>query len=125
MHHTIKTLCSLDIEMKLHHNDLEIELDDVWWEEAGMKDFIPTTNSYFVNAEAIKDEKVFRIKISEVCPVRRNPGVGIFNNSKEASAKDRVISILNGFRQLKLFQNLKEVNLSINLCMELTDFIVL
>jgi hypothetical protein len=84
--------------MKIHHHDLEIELDGTWWEEAGMKNFTPTTNAYCVNIEAAKGCKILKIKIDEVGPVRRNPGVGIFKNNKEATAKDRVVSILGGFR---------------------------
>ncbi|MGD0210765.1 MAG: hypothetical protein ABSC14_07275 [Desulfomonilia bacterium] len=84
--------------MKFHHHDLEIELDDTWWEEADMKSFTPSTNAYYTNIEAADGKEIFTVKIVEVSPVRRNPGVGIFNNSAEATAKDRVISILTGFR---------------------------
>jgi hypothetical protein len=84
--------------MKIHHHDLEIELDDAWWEEAGMKHVSPSANTYCVNIEAAKGKEIFIVKIDEVGPVRRKPGVGIFNTNVEATAKDRVISILAGFR---------------------------
>jgi hypothetical protein len=84
--------------MKFHHHDLEIELDDTWWEEAGMKSFTPLTNAYCTNIEAANGKEIFIVKIVEVSPVRRNPGVAIFNTCADATAKDRVISILTGFR---------------------------
>lgn len=84
--------------MKFHHHDLEIELNDTWLEEADMKDFSPPSDSYRVNIESANGKEIFAVKIIEVSPVRRNPDVGIFNTSAEANAKDRVISILTGFR---------------------------
>ncbi len=74
--------------MKIHHHDLEIELDDTWWEKAGMKNFSPSTNTYPVNTEVTNDKVIFIVKIDDVGPVLRNPGVGIFNTSAEATAKD-------------------------------------
>jgi hypothetical protein len=84
--------------MKFRHHDLEIELDDTWWKEAGMEGFVPPTTAYCVNHEAAKGRKVFEVRIDEVRSVRRNPGIGIFNDNEEASAKDRVVSIFRGFR---------------------------
>jgi hypothetical protein len=43
-------------------------------------------------------ERIFEIPIQEIAPVRRNPGVGIFNDNDELSARDRVLRILRGFR---------------------------
>lgn len=83
--------------MKIHHHDLEIELDDTWWEEVGMKNFAPKTIAYRVNIKAANGLEIFKVRIDEVSPVRRNPGVGIFNDNNVATAKDRVESILNGF----------------------------
>jgi hypothetical protein len=84
--------------MKLCHHDLQIELDDAWYAEAGMDGFVPLTRAYPVNADAANGRKLLEVKIDEVSPVRRNPGVGIFNDNKDASAKERVVSILRGFR---------------------------
>jgi hypothetical protein len=84
--------------MKFFHHDLQIELDDAWWAEAEMNNFIPTEKTYRVDIEAAKGKKVFDIRIDEVSPVRRNPGVGIFNDNREASARDGVVSLLRGFR---------------------------
>jgi hypothetical protein len=84
--------------MKLCHHDLQIELDDTWYIEAEMDGFVPLTRTYLVNADAANGRNLFDIRIDEVRPVKRNPGVGIFNNKKEASARERVVSILRGFR---------------------------
>ena len=83
--------------MKLFHHNLEIDLDDTWWAEAKMKNFIPKSSTYRVDLDATKGRPVFEININEVRPVKRNPGVGIFNDSVETSAKTRVVSILRGF----------------------------
>ena len=84
--------------MKFYHHDLEIELDDSWWIEGGMVGFVPLTKAYFVDTDTTKGKELLEIKIDEVRPVRRNPGVGIFNDNEEASARERVVSILRGFR---------------------------
>jgi hypothetical protein len=84
--------------MNLYHHDLEIELDDTWWAEAKMNSFTPMARTYRVDIEAAKGRNVFEVRIDEVRPVRRNPGVGIFNDNEGASARDRVVSILSGFR---------------------------
>ena len=84
--------------MKLCHHDLQIELDDTWYTEAEMDGFVPLTRTYLLNADAANGRKLFDIRIDEVRPVKRNPGVGIFNDNQEASARERVVSILRGFR---------------------------
>jgi hypothetical protein len=84
--------------MKICHHDLQIELDDTWYTEAEMDGFVPLTRTYLVNAEEANGRKLYDIRIDEVGSVKRNPGVGIFNDNQEASAKERVVSILRGFR---------------------------
>jgi hypothetical protein len=84
--------------MKIYHHDLQIEFDDRWWAEAGMQGFLPLTKAYRVDNDAVNGRKLFKVKIVEVRPVIRNPNIGIFNDNDEASAKDRVVSILKGFR---------------------------
>ena len=39
-------------DMKFFHHDLQIELDDQWWAEAEMNNFIPTEKTYRVDIEA-------------------------------------------------------------------------
>jgi hypothetical protein len=84
--------------MIFHHHDLTVELDDAWWAEAQMEDFVPTGSAYRVDLHAAKGRTVFDVRLDEIGPVRRNPGVGIFNNNEEKTARERVVSILNGFR---------------------------
>jgi hypothetical protein len=84
--------------MKFFHHNLQIKVDDTWWTEAAMEGFVPLTRAYHVNANVAKGRKLFEIRIDEVRPVRRNPGIGIFNDNEETTAKERVISILRGFR---------------------------
>ena len=83
--------------MKIFHRNLEIELDDEWWTEAGMEGFVPQSKAYRVGLDAARAGAVFQIRADEVRPVKRNPGVGIFNDNEEASAKSRVVSIFRGF----------------------------
>ncbi len=77
--------------MKLCHHDLQIELDDSWRAEAGMDGFVPKTRAYRVNDERVNGQKLYEIRIDEIKPVERNPGVPIFRNKKD------VIRILRGF----------------------------
>ena len=83
--------------MKIFHHDLEVELDHTWWTEAGMKDLAPKSQAYRFDSDATNGNKVLEVRIEEIRPVKRNPGIGIFNDNKEASAKNRVVSILRGF----------------------------
>lgn len=85
--------------MKIIHHDLEVELNDEWWEAAGMNLFIPKTRAYLTHQVFCENQPLFEVPIEDVGPVRRAPGVGIFNESEEGtSARDRVVSILSGFR---------------------------
>jgi hypothetical protein len=84
--------------MKFTHHGLQIEIPDQWWIEAGMRGFMPTFTAYRVNQRLFQN--VREVLIKDVGPVRRNPGVGIFNDSEEegGSARERVVRILRGFR---------------------------
>ncbi len=84
--------------MIFYHHDLKVELDDGWWAEAQMADFVPSGTAYRVDLAAAKGQKVFEARIDEISPARRKPGVGIFNNNEEITARERVLRILNGFR---------------------------
>jgi hypothetical protein len=77
--------------MKLVHYDLQIELDDSWWAEAGMEGFVPKTRTYRVYDKRVNGQKLYEIRIDEIKPVERKPGVAIFRNKKD------VIRILRGF----------------------------
>ena len=81
--------------MILTHHDLTIELPDSWWEEAGMANFVPQARAFRPDHRA---ERVFEVRIEEVAPLRRAPGVGIFNDNKEATARERVVRTLRDFR---------------------------
>ncbi|MGD0633003.1 MAG: hypothetical protein ABSA13_01810 [Beijerinckiaceae bacterium] len=83
--------------MILTHHDLKIELDDAWWAEAGMTGFVPSGRSFCPNVQAAEGKVIFEARIDEVGSIRRNPGVGIFNDNEEATARERVVRILKGF----------------------------
>lgn len=85
--------------MRITHHNLIVELDDSWWAEAGMQNFVPSASTYRVDATAARKGSVFEVSFDEVRPGQRNPGVGIFNSNAQASAKDRVVSLLRGFRE--------------------------
>jgi hypothetical protein len=85
--------------MKLIHHDLEIELDDSWWAEAGMMDFVRSARTYCVDPNYCMNREFEEIAIADIGPVLRAPGVGIFNDNPDSgSAHDRVVKILRGFR---------------------------
>lgn len=87
--------------MKLIHHSLEIaELPDEWLDEAGMAGCVMRGTMYPVDTNGCQGEQVFEVRIEDVAPVRRAPGVAIFNNDKETglTARQRVVSIFRGFR---------------------------
>lgn len=82
--------------MLLNHHDLTFELPDEWMSEAGAQNFGPKEVSYRVE-DSKAHEPFFLVRIADIGPVMRNPGVGIFNNNELATAKERVVHILSGF----------------------------
>jgi hypothetical protein len=84
--------------MIFHHHDLKVDLDDSWWTEAQMEGFVPADDAYCVDIDAPRGQKIFEVRVDEIGPVRRGPGVGIFNDNEEAAARERVLRILRGFR---------------------------
>jgi hypothetical protein len=87
--------------MKLIHHGSEIaDLAEEWLAEAGMSTYVPNAVSYRVDASGGEGQKVFEVRIDEVAPVRRSPGVPLFNDDIETgrTARERVVCILRGFR---------------------------
>ena len=84
--------------MIIEHHEFVLELDDTWWEEAGMQGFRTLSRAYKVDSAAFPDREVFEVLIEVVGHVQRSPGVGIFNDNDISSARERVTSILRGFR---------------------------
>jgi hypothetical protein len=82
--------------MKLTHHGLRFELPDEWWIEAEMTGFVPRAATYRVDHNLF--ENVREVRIEEVGPGHRNPGVGIFNDSEGSTARERVLRILRGFQ---------------------------
>jgi hypothetical protein len=85
-------------QMRFSHHDLEVDLPDAWWLEANMDGFQPRLSCYTAALQREGDGPIFEVPIREIAPVRRNPGVGIFNDNDEVPARDRVLRILRGFR---------------------------
>ena len=82
--------------MQIRHHDREVVLPDEWWDEAGMADFVRRTSAYLADRSEYPD--VCEVAIEDIGPVRRALGVGVFNDGEEGSARERVVSILCGFR---------------------------
>ena len=87
--------------MELVHHGMKIVLDDDWWAEARMVGFIPRALSYRTDDTAYRGRRIFQVPIKDIAPVRRAPGVPIFNDSHDTglSARERVVEILRGFRE--------------------------
>ena len=85
--------------MIIRHYDLEVALPDSWWIEAEMVGFVPKSRAFRPNLRAAQGLAVFEAKIDAVAPLKRAPGVGVFNDNEEATAKERVVRILRGFRE--------------------------
>ena len=100
--------------MKLTHHELQLELDADWWIEAGMIGFVPAERSYRVDLNAFPNRRVYEVRIDEVGPVHRNQDVGIFNDNDEATARERVLSILQGCRSGAAFPPIEVVKGRLN-----------
>jgi hypothetical protein len=86
--------------MIARHADAQYEIDDDWWQEAGMAGFTPTRRTFRPSASQRAGLYVMEVPIAEVEPVTRRLSHGVFNDSEESgSARDRVVRILKGFRQ--------------------------
>jgi hypothetical protein len=78
--------------VKIKHHEREIELPDDWWAEAGMADFVPSTNAYRVYPAS----EIFTVSIENVGLVTRPE---VFKDSEDSgTAHSRVLKILCGFR---------------------------
>jgi hypothetical protein len=85
--------------MVVFHHGLRIELPDPWWAEAEMAGFVPRARTFRPDVNAEKGVEIFEASVEDVAPLKRAPGVGIFNDNKEATARERVVRILRGFRE--------------------------
>jgi hypothetical protein len=81
------------------HHGLRIELPDSWWRESEMDGFSPLEPASRV-ARGPSHRTVCLIPIADIGPVRRSPGVGIFNDDRDSglTARERVLRLLRGFR---------------------------
>ena len=84
--------------MELKHHELTVQFSDDWWAEAGMIGFKPSSAAYRSDPGAFPARQIFEVRIDEIGPVQRAPNVGIFNDSPKATARERVVAILQGFR---------------------------
>ena len=87
--------------MKLIHHGLEItDLPDDWLAEAGMVNFVPNGAAYPADFSECHGQQMFEVRLEDVAPVLRTAGVAIFKDDPETgrTARQRVVSILRGFR---------------------------
>lgn len=82
------------------HGDLEFDVPDEWWAEAGMATFTPIGCSYRPGApERDKDLEglpVLMLAVASIEPVRRRLSHGPFSDG-DRPARDRVRDIFSGF----------------------------
>ena len=85
--------------MEIRHGHVRQDLPDEWWEEAGMVGFVPARAAYRPNPSPYPAGRVTEISIADVEPLERTLSHGIFNDSDTfGTARERVVSILKGFR---------------------------
>ena len=83
--------------MKLSHHNLLVELNDEWWAEADVVEFVPNSRSYRAPG-TYKDQQVYEVSIEDVGPVCR---ASVFKDDREGerqTARERVLRLLRGFR---------------------------
>ena len=85
--------------MHFRHGSRDFEdLLDEWWNAAGMDAFQPREVAYDSERE-YRNREVSLVPIVDVEPLERKLSHGVFNDSAESgSARDRVVSVLRGFR---------------------------
>ena len=82
------------------HADAKYEIDDDWWREAGMTGFQPARRTFRSGTSQRAGLCVIEIPVAEIGPVTRRLSHGVFNDSEDSgSARDRVVRILQGFRE--------------------------
>jgi hypothetical protein len=82
--------------VKVAHHDLMIDLNDEWWTEAGMHNFVPASRAY-----RSSDRDAVEVRIAEIGPVgpeRRLKGVFRDNLDAGIPVRNRVLDILRGFK---------------------------
>lgn len=85
--------------MHFRHGGRDYEdLLDEWWNAAGMDAFQPRKGAYDSEPQH-RNREVISVAIADVEPLERKLSHGLFNDSSESgSARDRVVSVLVGFR---------------------------
>jgi glycine/D-amino acid oxidase-like deaminating enzyme len=85
--------------VEISHHGVRTELPDEWWIAAGMPNFVPAKSAYRCDHAAAGGRRVCLIQLMDIGPVRRAPGVPVFNaHSWEGiSARERVERILRAF----------------------------
>lgn len=85
--------------MKCNHHQLSFELEDSWLEISNMKLFKPKQLHYNY-ANQIDDREVYIVDITDIAPcIQRSILKGVFcDKNTQLSGKERVVSILKGFR---------------------------
>jgi len=83
--------------MHFVHEDCRYEIDDEWWREAGMVDFVPTRRSFRAEVGAHPDRPIFEIPICDVEPLCRQLSHGVFNDGPSGTAHERVTRWLRRF----------------------------
>jgi len=85
--------------MRITHGDVQYELDDEWWAEAGMAGFHPARRAFRADPRAFPDYELLEVSVADVEPLRRQLSHGVFNDSPSSgTARERVVRILQGFR---------------------------
>jgi hypothetical protein len=62
--------------MRFVHRDFSFEINDDWWNEAGMSQFVPASLTYRVDLKAFPN--VFEVRIDDVIAPRRQLSHGSF-----------------------------------------------
>jgi hypothetical protein len=91
--------------MNCKHHHLTFELKDSWLEETGMTSFKPESQ-YYPFAQRQDGRAVYIIDIADIAPCeQRATTIGVFcDKAGELTAKERVVSILQGFRDKRLIE---------------------
>jgi hypothetical protein len=101
---------------RFHQHDCEFGIDDAWWRDAGMIGFSTPAKAYRAAAPepgyGRDNLPVFIVRVEDVAVCCRQLSHGVFNNSPDLTAEERVGRILKGFQDGAAIPPVEVVRLS-------------
>jgi hypothetical protein len=96
-----------------HHNK-EFEMKDEWLVEADVVDFVPIEPSYSPDSANAREQDFLEIPIDDIAPMEERAVKGVSFDNEQDSGRERVVRILNWFRECQDIEPIGEFRLKEN-----------